>query len=67
MQAEQDCQSHCDYWNHIRRHIMEECRKELCARCAIRDWCNHRLDQAANRSEIIRRMVNAANPNFIVR
>ena len=51
----------------FRRHIMEKCRKELCARCAIRDWCSHRLDQAANRSEMIRRMVNAANPNFIVR
>lgn len=28
---------------------MEECRKELCPRCVIRDWCSHRLDQAANR------------------
>ena len=46
---------------------MEECRKELCARCAIRDWCNHRLDQKANQSLLIQRMINAANPNFIVR
>lgn len=46
---------------------MEECRKELCARCAIRDWCSHRLDQKANQSLLIQRMINAANPNFIVR
>ena len=46
---------------------MEKCRKELCARCAIRDWCNHRLDQKANQSLLIQRMINAENPNFIVR
>ena len=46
---------------------MEECRKELCTRCAIRDWCSHRLDQKANQSLLIQRMINATNPNFIVR
>lgn len=46
---------------------MKECSKELCPRCAIREWCAHRLDQSTNRSALIERMINSANPNFIVR
>lgn len=46
---------------------MKECSKELCPRCAIREWCSHRLDQKSNQSMLINRMIDTANPNFIVR
>lgn len=46
---------------------MEECRKDLCNKCAIRFWCDHRMDHAENREALIQRFRDAVNPNFIVR
>lgn len=46
---------------------MEECNKELCSRCAIRDWCDHRLDVSDRRNNLIQRMIDAAVSELVVR
>lgn len=46
---------------------MDECVKDFCPKCALRFWCDHRLDQQENLSNLVQRMIAISNPNFIVR
>lgn len=41
-----------------------ECSIELCPKCALRFWCDHRIDQ--NYQALIRRVDGVQDPNFKV-
>ena len=45
--------------------MQNECSISLCPKCALKDWCDHRID--LNFQSLIAAVQAVGDPNFIVK